>query len=163
MKARHKGKPRRRSKVKTPTRRRTTRTSTRRESGTIRIRDGKIEMMIPGKIKSLNQLKNGLARYGDTKGWENRIKKARIALDDESVCLPVMDRARLEITRLIPSRGCLLDQTNAEGGIKGLEDALKRLGYIFDDNHKWLDRPQVQQRVSDDRQYWALIQITILS
>jgi hypothetical protein len=120
-------------------------------------------MMIPGKLKSLNQLKSGIARYGDTKAWEARIKRAHVSFDDGSVRLPVITRARLEMSRLIPGRMCLLDQTNLEGGVKGFEDAIKRLGYIFDDNHKWIDRPQVTQVVSPDRQYWAMAIITILS
>lgn len=153
---------RRRVQQKRPTRRRTATRTVSREPGSIKIKDGTIVLMIPGKLRSLNQLRTGISRYGDTKAWEQRLKRARIAVDDESVLMPVVSRARLEMTRLSPSQRCFLDQTNLEGGVKGFEDALKRLGYIFDDNHKWIDRPQVQQMVSPDRQYWALAKITIL-
>lgn len=151
-----------RAGIKTPAKRRAVRQTVSREVGTITIENGKIVLMIPGKLKSLNQLKSGLARYGDTKAWENRIKKARNDFDDGSVKLPIMSRARLEMSRLVPTRSSFLDQTNLEGSVKGFEDALKRLGYIFNDNHKWIDRPQVNQFLAPDRQYWATAIVTVL-
>jgi hypothetical protein len=153
-----------RGKAKNPYRRKRTtrRTNARREPGTVEIQDGKITLLLPGKLKSLNTLKNGLARYGDTKTWEARIRAAKLVKDDESVRLPLTSRARLEISRLHPNKSCILDFVNLEGGTKGLEDALKRCGYIVDDNYKWLDRVPSKQLQSFDKQYWAVAVVTVL-
>lgn len=134
----------------------------RTEPGSIITKGSRIFMMLPGKLRSPNKLKSGLARHGDTKAWEARVQNARVVQTDSSVLLPVLGRAKLSVTRLVPTKACYLDRTNLAFCIKGLEDALVRLGYLYDDNVKWLDGPYVEQDLSPDREYWASVVIDVL-
>lgn len=134
----------------------------RQEPGSIIFRDGKIFMMLPGKLRSPNKIKTGLARHGDTKAWEARILKAQTVQTDQTVKLPATRRARLDIERLVPNRACFLDQRNLDFSAKGLEDALVRLGYLVDDNHEWLDVKPMTQSISPDKLYWASVVIEVL-
>jgi hypothetical protein len=128
----------------------------------IKIVDGVVDMMLPRKLVSLNKLKNGLARHGDTKGWSQTLEKAHVVFDDGSFSRPHKYRVKLHVTRLSPREQFFLDQTNLAGGVKGLEDALVRAKYLVDDRQKWLDGPHVNQAVSADRRYWTWVRIQLL-
>lgn len=134
--------------------------------GTIKAEGGIIEIRIPKKLRTLNALKGWRARYGDTKSWEQAIKDCRTLTDAVGAAsiagmMPLLAvRMRLEILRLAPTKRELLDTTNAAGSVKGLEDALKRLGYIVNDDLDWLDGPYVSQAIAPDRQFWAIIKLS---
>lgn len=160
--------PSRRKKVsirsrKRPAPRRRSYNRRRTERGSIIYANGTIYMMLPGKLKSPNKLKTGLARHGDTKAWEARIRSAQIVQTDDSVRVPVDGKVQLFVERLVPNKSCFLDQTNAAFSIKGLEDALVRLDYMVDDNHQWADVMPVKQVLSPDKLYWASVRIVLLS
>lgn len=68
------------------------------------------------------------------------------ALGPKRVC----DEKRLvTVTRFVPSvRNFIKDDDNLRFSTKPLNDALKRLGLIRDDNRKWLEQPMPTQEVS---------------
>lgn len=128
-------------------------------TGTCCIANGCITWTLPRKIRSLNVLKNGLARYSDTKSFETQIVKAEIISSDASLGPCSKQRLRLEIIRLAPNRNFYLDKTNLYGGCKGLEDALVRLEYLVDDCEEWEDGPYATQGISQDGKYWTIIKL----
>lgn len=129
---------------------------------TMVVQDGAIYFRLPRRLRSLNKLKTGIARYSDTQSWERLLEKARQSCDQNDLSIgPGEDcRMRLEIQRLSPSRAYYLDTVNLMGGCKGLEDALVRLGYLVDDNVDWEDGPHVSQELSEDKRYWTIVRIT---
>ena len=69
-------------------------------------------------------------------------------------------RARVTVTRLVPSkRNFIRDDDNLRFAVKPVNDALKRLGLIKDDNRTWLEQPMPTQRVSIDGAYATVIEI----
>lgn len=123
------------------------------------IESGVLEMLLPKKLVSPNRLKTGLARHGDTKAWEAMLRKVHLVADDGTLTFPTRKKMRLDVWRLAPSKKYFLDRTNAAFSVKGLEDALVRLGYLRDDSLKYLDGPYVEQDTSGDRKYWTLVKI----
>jgi hypothetical protein len=128
---------------------------------------GALVFRIPKKVRSLNKLKTGIARHGDTVAWEAALRKVgRPATTSDAERLVFADivwpdgKRRLEIERQAPTERYFLDQTNFAGGCKGLEDALVRLGYLVDDSLKWLDGPHLKQTVAPDRKFWTIIRVT---
>ncbi len=131
--------------------------------GTVLIQDGTILWTLPRKLRSPNQIKTGLARYGDTKGWEAQFVAALVVGTDDSIGMGKQQRLKLEVVRRVPRKDFFLDRTNLAFSVKGLEDALVRLGYLVDDNEDWLDGPYVTQDVSDDKKYWTIVKISELT
>lgn len=57
-------------------------------------------------------------------------------------------RRRVVVTRVVPSsRRFIRDEDNLRFSVKPVNDALKRLGLIKDDNAKWLEQPMPTQQV----------------
>lgn len=70
-------------------------------------------------------------------------------------------RYTVRIRRLVPRRACFIrDDDNLMFAAKGLRDALKALGFIYDDARAWLEQPPIEQRVSADGRWWTEIEIT---
>lgn len=146
---------------KSPSRRRTSKRYASTGPSIAIIKGGAILWKIPRRLRSLNSLKTGIARYGDTKAWENHFLKAELKEDDGSFQIGQTARHKLEIQRLSPNRRYFLDSTNLHGAAKGLEDALVRLGYLVDDSEMWEDGPHVSQALSPDKRYWTIIKLSI--
>jgi hypothetical protein len=127
--------------------------------GVCEIRDGVITWTLPRKLQSLNKLRGWRARYGDTKGWERELDGATIVFNDMSLGPGSGKRLRLEVVRLAPNAKFRLDKVNLFGGIKGLEDALVRLGFLVDDAEQWEDGPWPTQGVSSDKKYWTIVRL----
>lgn len=134
----------------------------RKETPSQRILCGYAIWVLPRKLKSLNQLKGWRARYGDTQAWEKLLHNVQTTDDDGSFIPPISHPTKrtLVVERLVPNKSCLLDRTNLAGAVKGLEDALVRMGYLVDDNPAWIDGPHVSQRVSTDKRYWTLVMLS---
>lgn len=136
-----------------------------KEPGSIRHTESVIEITVPKKLKSGNKLKSGIARHGDTQSWEKHFLKAQANCVTEGtrqlepMSTPV--RMRLEVIRFAPRRDFFLDPTNLAIGVKGLEDALVRLGYLFDDAEEWIDGPHCANAVSEDKKYRTLVRLSV--
>lgn len=129
------------------------------EPGTYTVQSGLIVWTLPRKLRSPNQIKSGLARYGDTKGWEREFNDAKLILNDASMGPHMGERLRLEVVRLSPTKRFFLDRTNLAFCVKGLEDALVRLQFLVDDNEEWEDGPYVTQAESPDGKYWTIVRL----
>jgi hypothetical protein len=58
------------------------------------------------------------------------------------------EKRRVSVTRIVPSRrNFIKDEDNLRFSVKPVNDALKRLGLIKDDNAKWLEQPMPTQEV----------------
>lgn len=121
--------------------------------------DGAIYWRLPERVKSLNVIKTGLARHRDTQMWEQLLTRAILASDDGTApAHPATVRMRLDIQRVVPQKRFMLDVLNLAGA-KGLEDAVKRLGYIHDDCMDWCDL-HMSQRVATDKCYWTIVKVS---
>lgn len=79
------------------------------------------------------------------------------ALPPRRVCA---EKRRVTITRQVPSsRNFIRDDDNLRFAVKPLNDALKRLGLIHDDNRKWLEQPMPVQEVSPTKGWATVVQI----
>lgn len=128
------------------------------------IANGAIIWKLPCRLRSLNSLKTGIARHSDTVRWEKYLANAQCISNDGSVHPKNghgRKKLRLEVQRLTPSRRYILDQTNLQGGAKGLEDALMRLGLLVDDGPQWLEGPIATQALSTDGYYWTIIKLSV--
>lgn len=131
------------------------------EAGSIEFTDLEITLVIPKKLRSGNVLKSGIARHGDTKAWEKHILKL-VTSDVPANSLKPMSspqKMRLEIIREAPFAHHFLDLTNLHIGSKGLEDALVRLGYLYDDSQDWVDGPHCSNAVSSVKTYRTIVRI----
>lgn len=126
---------------------------------TITIANGRVVMMVPKPLKSLNKRGGFWAEHQERRAWEKIIKECGV-VSDGSVTLPVSERRRLEVVRLAPSRRYLLDKTNLDACAKRLEDALVALGYLVNDDRFGVEGPFITQGVSSDKCYWALVTIS---
>jgi hypothetical protein len=70
------------------------------------------------------------------------------------------ERRLVLVTRCVPSRqNFIRDEDNLRFTTKPLNDALKRMGLIYQDSRRWLEQPMPEQRVSGDGQDWTEITI----
>lgn len=131
------------------------------EAGSISFTPSEITLVIPKKLKSGNVLKSGIARHGDTKSWEAHILKLvpRDVPEDALKPMSSPQRMRLDIVREAPFPHHFLDPTNIHIGSKGLEDALVRLGYLYDDAQEWVDGPYCSNAVSPGKTYRTIVKI----
>lgn len=115
-------------------------------------------MVLPRRLCSPNTQKNHWAQKRERDAWERLIAESDVR-SDGSVCLPVTQRMRLEIVRLIPNRRFLMDKDNRDWSGKRLQDSLVALRYLVDDNAKHLDGPYVSQGLSTDKHYWTVVML----
>jgi Holliday junction resolvase RusA-like endonuclease len=124
-----------------------------------------IDVRIPRELKTPNVWNGRHWRYKhrETEAWEHDlfyaiaqhtgvrgVHGALLVLGAFSwqVCT---EKRRVMVTRLMPSvRRFIRDEDNLRFCVKPLNDALKRLKLIRDDNRKWLDQPMPRQEVSRD-------------
>lgn len=122
-----------------------------------------LTLAIPRELKSPNRW-NGChwrVKHRESQEWEMEIavslltKRAQRnvwavlvamnAVPPKRVCT---ERRRVTVTRQVPSvRNFIKDEDNLRFATKPLNDALKRLGLIKDDNRKWLEQPMPTQEV----------------
>lgn len=120
--------------------------------------DGCIGLLIPRKLKSPNETlwKHWRLKLRETRGWEADLQLAIGAFQRVARA----ERRKVAVTRLVPSRGAFIrDEDNLRFAVKPLNDALKRLGLIWDDSQGWLEQPLPVQSVSGDGHYWTAITI----
>jgi len=64
------------------------------------------------------------------------------------------------VRREVPSvRNFCRDDDNLRFVTKPINDALKNLGFIYEDRREWLTQPMPLQAVSADGQYWGEISV----
>ena len=99
----------------------------------------------------------------DTKDWEALVMCECVRQDRRFQFKrdPVVPfRRRVTIERLVPSkRNFIRDDDNLRFATKPLNDALKRLGLIYDDSRAWLEQTLPAQEVSTDGKYYTRILI----
>ena len=67
---------------------------------------------------------------------------------------------RVTVTRLVPSsRNFIRDEENLRFSTKPVNDALKRLGFLYDDSRRWLEQPLPREEVAPDGRDVTVIQI----
>ena len=120
-------------------------------------------LRVPRGLKSPN-VGRGAKWYGrhkETKAWEIDIWAAVMTRAGARSVLDVLtldgrlnhasarkERRRVVVTRVVPSaRNFLKDSENILFSLKPVNDALKRLGLIYDDSMKWLEQPMPTQEV----------------
>lgn len=134
-----------------------------------------LTITVPRELKSPNRWNGRHWRYKhrETQEWEQAvwvwIAKAAGAKTLQQVLVSmnaigpkrVCDEKRVvTVTRLVPSsRNFIRDDDNLRFATKPLNDALKRLGLIRDDNRKWLEQPMPLQEVSKTGGWATVIQI----
>lgn len=152
------GKRTKRSPKKTKRRGRSTR-HVAKSDAVITIARGKVVMLLPKRLPSLNARGGHWEQAKERRDWEALIAGASV-ITDGSVTLPVDARRRLSIVRLCPTKRYLLDTTNLASCGKRLEDSLVALGYLMGDDRFGVDGPFITQGVSADCYYWAIVTIS---
>lgn len=143
-----------------------------------------LEIVIPVKLDSPNWLRNPhwSARNKETKMWQAAIHYSAgcglttwtLKLGEKStldkrghyrfVELRKKERRRVTVIRQVASRREFMqDDDNLKFALKPVNDALKRLGLLFQDSRKWLEQPPVDQQVSPDGRPYTIIRIERLS
>jgi hypothetical protein len=102
----------------------------------------------------------------DTKDWESMLMCACV-LKDRRVMFnrkPLVPfRRRVTVTRIVPGkRNFIKDDDNLRFAVKPLNDALKRLGLIYEDSRHWLEQTLPTQEVSCDGKYYTRILIELV-
>lgn len=132
---------------------------------------------IPRELKSPNQWQGRHWRYkqAETKAWEMDVAVLMLVPEARKNLWAVLEalntgpkegrrvceeRRSVTVTRLVPSsRNFIRDDDNLRFSVKPLNDALKRLGLIKDDNRKWLEQPMPTQQVSPTKTWSTVITI----
>lgn len=144
--------------------------------------DEALELVITRRLESPNRMRgfHWRSRHRDTLYWESFIKIA--AANPELLQrwnlitatetrkgrtgkyyiyeIRRRERRRVTVTRLVPSaRNFIRDEENLHFCVKPLNDALKRLGLIFDDSRNWIDQPMPTQAVAPDKIARTIVRI----
>lgn len=70
------------------------------------------------------------------------------------------ERRRVTVIRQVATRRQFIrDDENLHFAVKPLNDALKRLGLLYDDSRTWLEQPPVEQQVSPDGQARTIVRL----
>ena len=128
--------------------------------GRIIIKEGRILLTLPRRLRSYNRRGGFWSEYRDRQMWAKLIDEA-VVDTDHTIALPVTERMRLELIRMAPNKRYMLDKDNLEISGKRLVDSLVSKGYLVDDNRYWLDGPWLSQAISSDKCYWTLAKLTI--
>lgn len=140
-----------------------------------------LELVVPRRLESPNRLRgfHWRRRHQDTKQWEYLVLAAaqrREALKPWSLIsfelrkderglfqsheVRRQERRRVVVEVEVKSRAHLIqDDDNLRFSVKPVNDALKRLGLIYDDSRDWLDQPMPVQRLAADKQPKTIIRI----
>lgn len=131
-----------------------------------------LELVLPKKLESPNKTRghHWRIRARETKWWETlvRVAGAQIPdLKDWSVIVRTetrmergkwriveerrKERRRVTVIRQVKNRQhFILDDDNLQFSAKPLNDALRRLGLVYDDRRTWMVQPMPLQEVSPD-------------
>jgi hypothetical protein len=140
-----------------------------------------LELVIPKKLESPNATRgyHWRRRHRDTLRWEalvclvgvhtptfsqwNLITGARSRLWRGRVQVLTVrrrERRRVTIIRQVASRRHFIrDDDNLQFSAKPLNDALKRLGLVYDDTRTWMVQPLPTQQVSPNGVAWTIVRI----
>ena len=124
-----------------------------------------LELTIDRELHSPNkwQGRHWSFKSRDTRDWEALIACACVRLDRRFVFnrKPLVPfRRRVSVTRIVPSkRNFIKDDDNLRFATKPLNDALKRLGLIYEDSRHWLEQTLPIQEVSPNGGYFTRIVI----
>lgn len=140
-------------------RRRSTRYVPKSARATIQIKAGRIVMVLPRRLKSLNKRGGWRGEYSERMAWQKLLAEADVT-DDGSLKRPVIGRMRLDVIRMAPSKRYLLDVTNLGASVKRLEDSLVEAGYLLNDDLKSVDGPFMSQAIATDKFYWTIVTLT---
>lgn len=130
-----------------------------------------LELVLPLKLQSPNKLRgfHWRSRHKETKVFQAALSViGGVDLKPWSVVTGVewrtdarghkqpfeirrKERRRVTVIRLVKSRRQFIrDDENLHFAVKPLNDALKRLGLLYDDSRTWLEQPPVEQQLSPD-------------
>lgn len=132
-----------------------------------------LDLVITRRLESPNKMRgfHWRKRHRDTMYWEALIRVAAAnpqLLQSWNLILETQtrkgrtgryyiqehrkkERRRVTVTRYVKSkRAFIRDEENLHFCVKPLNDALKRLGLIFDDSRNWIEQPMPEQRVAPD-------------
>jgi hypothetical protein len=141
--------------------------------------DDVLELIIPRKLSSPNMVRgyHWRAWRRETVEWQMLIRGASTpaALNAWSVITGMerkldkrglfkfkeirrKERRRVTVIREVPNaRHFIRDDDNLRFATKPLNDALKRLGLVYDDSRHWMIQPDVEQRISDDGEQRTIV------
>lgn len=123
-----------------------------------------LTLRIPRELRSPNAWlwKHWRIKQREREAWEKDIAIALLTADGRKNVFAILqamnaipetkrvcaERRRVTVTRIVPSaRRFIRDEDNLRFSVKPVNDALKRLGLIKDDNRKWLEQPMPVQQV----------------
>lgn len=139
-----------------------------------------LEIRVPMRLESPNATRghHWSRRHSETNTWELLISAYAPAghttwsLVASATLVParhgrrrvklqrIRERRRVFVTRVVPSnRNFIRDEENLRFSTKPVNDALKRLGLIYDDSRRWLDQPLPAELVAPDRRDLTIIRI----
>jgi hypothetical protein len=106
---------------------------------------------IPKDIYSYNRVSGG-HWSNKSKSWKQTQEWATWLRSSEGLDIPEPQkefRRRLVITRVVGPRMKEMEIANYPSGMKSVEDALVRLGWLIDDSRKYVDTEMRQVRLSE--------------
>lgn len=137
--------------------------------------DGHWEIRIKRELRSPNRSGFAWMRRREREEWRRAITNAvaiyagvttaagvQMVKRTLSLFVPagVKERRRVVITRLAPStRRFIRDDDNLNYASKQLLDELKVAGIIYEDRREYLERPMPTQAVSEDKEFWTVLEI----
>lgn len=120
----------------------------------------RVTVRVGRELRSPNRWRTWRAEYDESQQWEAAFKGGTRGCPATVLFPWPMGRRLVTIARLVPGRRNLLkDRDNRHFLGKPLVDAIKRLGWIKDDNERWLDQLPPTQDVSEDGRYWTVLTI----
>lgn len=146
--------------------------------------DRVLEIVIPVKLESPNRLRHAhrSTRNRETKIWQAALSviggynvKAWSVVDGvewrtdgrghkQPFELRRKERRRVTVIRQVATRRQFIrDDENLHYTLKPVNDALKRLGLLYDDSRTWLEQPPVEQQVSPDGVARTIVRIERVS
>lgn len=144
-----------------------------------------LELVMPRRLASpnLNLWKHWSAKLKETNAWLSAVHVACIQVprwqqwlltyiemqkDERGFFRPVeirrQERRRVTVVRQVKYRGHFIrDDDNLRFATKPLNDALTRIGLLYDDSRDWLEQAMPMQEVSRDRQVRTVVRIERVS
>lgn len=139
-----------------------------------------LELVLPLKLQSPNRLRgfHWKSRHRETKVFQaalsiiggvdlkpwSVVTGVEWRLDGRGLKKPYeirrKERRRVTVIRQVATRRQFIrDDENLHFAVKPLNDALKRLGLLYDDSRTWLEQPPVEQQLSPDGQPYTIIRL----
>lgn len=135
----------------------------------VTVLDGVLEFRIAAPLKSPNDTRGGhwSIRHAETKRWQRLIVSAfghawqhEWLLTAVGTLVRTQERRRVTVICQRPSRrNFCKDDDNRRYLAKPVNDALKRIGLLYDDSRRWLEQPMPEEQVSEDGADWTVIRI----